>query len=203
MKNKTFTILCAGLLAMSILMSGCGNKEAEQPASETEETQGDPMEAAEAEDTGLEQLPETETPTPPLEDDMQKWIGVPTGDLYEGDLTNTTGKGIKVFQIKLDSAEEFGKNLLEDGDVFENDETRSLYFEKPEEAAWVENPSYQVRLTFEDDTMAVLHGFPFGDMENTKICMSEGMAYLVYDSISQNASVNTLSSEEEIANSDE
>ncbi|MBR2766247.1 MAG: hypothetical protein IKE03_09740 [Blautia sp.] len=120
---------------------------------------------------------------------------------YEVDIKNATGKGIKEFVVEIDG-EGKGDNLLEKDDVFAADEERILYF-TPKEAdpskEGYKPPVYDIELTFEDDTKALLHTFPFGDVEKAEIRLEDGVGYLVFESLSLKAEQNTLEHEKNLA----
>ena len=58
-----------------------------------------------------------------------------------------------------------------------------------------EKLEYNVRLTFEDKTEAVLHNFPFEDMTKAEIHMEDEVVYLTYTSSSTKAPVSTKAAE--------
>lgn len=57
---------------------------------------------------------------------------------------------------------------------------------------------YDVELTFADDTKAVLHGFPFEDMEEGELLLDNEIAYVKYTSLSSGQTLETLESEKAI-----
>ena len=101
---KTKQILMAGALALSMvlsggMLSGCSN-------SSTKDTKT----------TEVAKKKEVKT------------IGQKTKDSKSLKFTNSTGKKITVFETKSSTEENFGDNLLEDGDAVKNKEERTLYY---------------------------------------------------------------------------
>ena len=101
---------------------------------------------------------------------------------------NKTGKDIKGISVKKSEETEFAENLLTEGDIYSVDEKRYFCYKFQQEAeATGEDEKlltqgYDVQLTFTDDTMAVLHGFPWEDMKEGAVWFEEDMAYLMYES---------------------
>ncbi len=54
---------------------------------------------------------------------------------------------------------------------------------------------YDVQLTFEDDSTAELHAFPFGDIEKGDLCYADDVAYLTYTSIESKEQIDTKEAE--------
>ncbi len=171
MKHQIMKVLCvSALLAFTSLpVMAEENTEAttEQEATEQEETK-----AEEIKTLGKE---ETETDYQPV-------------------IKNSTGKDIKGVEIQVNS-EEFADNLLEEDDVFEDGESRTLYCTPAEYQPGGSIPTYNIRLTFADDTSAVIHTFPFGDADEVEFCLEDDVAYLVFHSLSLNSDQNTLNHE--------
>ena len=106
-------------------------------------------------------------------------------------LKNATGKDIKDIKIKVSGHSEFAdvENLLEKEEIFAADEERILNYlpklkeeteEKKEDTEKKEEPLvFDIQLTFADDTTAVVHTFPFGDIEEGEICMDGELAYQI------------------------
>ena len=104
--------------------------------------------------------------------------------------------------------------MLEDGDVFTDQESRNLYYKVPEQSTEVSEESaedtavesegtqekeleqgYDIQLTFEDDSTAELHAFPFEDIEKGEICYEDDVAYLTYTSVASKEELNTKEAE--------
>lgn len=114
---------------------------------------------------------------------------------YQPVIKNSTGKDIKSVEIQVNS-EEFGENLLEKEDVFKVEEERVLYCTPAEFDPNKGNiPKYNIRLTFADDTSAVIHTFPFGDADEVEFCLEDDVAYLTFHSLSLDSDQNTLNHE--------
>lgn len=126
---------------------------------------------------------------------VKKVLGEKTEDALKARLTNGTGKDIREFQIKEDSAEEFSENLLSEDEVLAQGEVGVLYY-TPEETA-TEETVYVLRLTFEDDTTAELHAFSFAEIKKARIRLEEDIAYLVYKDGEEK--ISTLEAEQELA----
>lgn len=108
----------------------------------------------------------------------------------------------------------YPENMLEEGDVFADQESRNLYYKAleknenedvTEEFETTENDGtddekvleqgYDVQLTFEDDSTAELHAFPFGDIEKGDLCYADDVAYLTYTSIESKEQIDTKEAE--------
>lgn len=180
-------ILTALLLCGAVTVSGCA-----LPGKKAEKAAVTPAVTVTVAPTPTETPAPTATPTPvPL-----KTIGEKTEDAYEVQLTNTTGKVIKGFAVKSNVEEAFPESLLKEEDPFADGEERMLYY-KPEETEQeqTEKKTYEVQLTFEDDTISILHDFPFTDMKEGEICEEEEIVYLKYESVSTKAPINTKAAE--------
>ena len=150
---------------------------AEAAEEETTETAVDTAEGASAED--LKALGEKATDAD-----------------YQPVVKNATGKEIKSVEIQVNE-EEFGENLLAEGDIMAVDEERIFYCTPapydPETDATP--PKYNIRLTFSDDTDSVIHTFPFGDAEKVDFCLDGSVAYLKFLSLSLNEEQDTMRNE--------
>ena len=138
-----------------------------------------------------------------------KTIGekVESEDVFSVKLTNKTGKNIVGMAVKGSTDEEYPENMLEEEDVFVQDEERILYFDPSAviEANEAENnvdenrpllkPIYNVQVTFDDETVQELHSFPFGDVEEADLCQGEEVLYITYISVSEGTEINTEEAE--------
>ena len=109
---KTKQILMTGALALSMVLSGgmltgCSN-------SSTKDTKT----------TEVAKKKEVKT------------LGQKTKDSKSLKFTNSTGKKITVFETKSSTEENFGDNLLEDGDAVKNKEERTLYYTSKKTISW-------------------------------------------------------------------
>lgn len=115
---------------------------------------------------------------------------------YQPIVKNAAGKEIKSVEIQIND-EDFGENLLAEGDTMAVDEARVLYCTpapyNPETDT--EPPKYNIRLTFSDDTSSVIHTFPFGDAETVDFCLDGSVAYLKFHSLFLDEDQDTLRNE--------
>lgn len=130
---KTKQILMAGALALSMvlsggMLSGCSN-------SSTKDTKT----------TEVAKKKEVKT------------IGQKTKDSKSLKITNSTGKKITVFETKSSTEENFGDNLLENGDAVKNKEQRTLYYDVKE------NDKLDVKIGLQDQDKT----FVFKDVDTT------------------------------------
>ena len=122
-------------------------------------------------------------------------------------LTNSTGKNITGLAVKGAKEAAYPENMLEEGDVFGQDEERVLYYDSAAvlEAVEAENegdeirplvrPIYNIQVTFDDETVQELHSFPFGDAEEAVLCQGEEVLYITYVSLSAGTEFNTEEAE--------
>lgn len=181
-------IMTALLVCAAVTASGCAlpGKEAEKESVTAAPTAANTPTAV---PTATPVPTATATPVP------LKTIGEKQESAYEVQLKNMTGKAVRGFTIKTYEEEEFPESMLKE-DVFEDGEERVLYY-KPEETAQ-EQPgeiTYEVQLTFADDTTKILHTFPFTDMKQGEICAEGDVIYLKYNSVSTKAPVSTKAAE--------
>ena len=204
MKKKIVTALMTAALGTSLLFS-----QATMAADNTAKTE----DTAEADSTDAAKEEELKTIGEKPEEDKEGVLSVK--------LKNLTGKVITGVAVKNEKDEKYPDNFLKDEDKFETDEERVLWFdpnakdeEKDAEAkdteetkeedskdaeAEKEVPKYNIQLTFEDETTAEIHTFPFGDTEEAELHLEGEVAYLVFDSASQKKSFNTLETEQALA----
>lgn len=103
---KTKQILMAGVLALSMVLSGGMLTGCSTSSTGTKDTKT----------TEVAKKKEVKT------------IGQKTKDSKSLKMTNNTGKKITVFETKSSSEESFSDNLLNDGDAVKNKEERTLYY---------------------------------------------------------------------------
>lgn len=186
MKKKILTALFAGILGSAVIVSGSVCTF----AAETDVAEESAEDTAEPKTIGAKEKEE---------------------GAFSVKLKNATGKDIKDIKIKVSGHSEFAdaENLLEKDEVFTAEEERILNYlpelkeeteEQKEDTKETEEPLvFDIQLTFADDTTAVVHTFPFGDIEEGEICMDGELAYLVFESVSLKKEVNTLETETTIA----
>ena len=185
MKRKVLVTLCLCMIGLAGTVRGCGSKKEETPVVEEEKKE------------------------PEL-----KAIGQEDKEAFKVEVKNATGKNIKGVAIKLTDEDAYPENMLEEGDVFADQESRNLYYKAleknenedvTEESETTENDGtedekvleqgYDVQLTFEDDSTAELHAFPFGDIEKGELCYADDVAYLTYTSIESKEQIDTKEAE--------
>lgn len=186
MKKKILTALFAGIFGSTVIVSGSVCTF----AAETDVAEESTEDTAEPKTIGAKEKEE---------------------GAFSVKLKNATGKDIKDIKIKVSGHSEFAdtENLLEKDEVFTAEEERILNYlpkvkeeteEKKEDTKEKEEPLvFDIQLTFADDTTAVVHTFPFGDIEEGEICMDGELAYLVFESVNLKKEVNTLETETTIA----
>ena len=106
-------------------------------------------------------------------------------------LTNSTGKDIEGISYRLAGTKKYGENLLAEGALLANGETKLLVVSLETE----EEAEYDVRLAFADNKSSQLHAFPFFDAEKAEILLEDGVAYLKYESLASKEAVDTLEAE--------
>ena len=155
-----------------------------------------------------------ETPVVEEKEPELKTIGKEDKEAFKVEIKNATGKTIKGIAIKQTDEESYPENMLEDGDVFTDQDSRNLYYKAPEDttketeentedmAAESEKAQekeleqgYDIQLTFEDDSTEELHAFPFEDIEKGEICYEDDVAYLTYTSVASKEELNTKEAE--------
>ena len=185
MKRKVLVTICLCMIGLAGTVTGCGSKKEETPVVEEEKKE------------------------PEL-----KAIGQEDKEAFKVEVKNATGKNIKGVAIKLTDEDAYPENMLEEGDVFADQESRNLYYKAleknenedvTEESETTENDGtddekvleqgYDVQLTFEDDSTAELHAFPFGDIEKGDLCYADDVAYLTYTSIESKEQIDTKEAE--------
>lgn len=185
MKRKLVAVLFMGTLAASVMMAGCGKEKKEEKV-------------AVASPTATPTPTQTPSPIPTATPVPVKTMGEKVQGAYEILLKNQTGKQVRGIFIKTEEETEYNVNLLMQNDPFKVDEERILFYKaagKENADSQVEKQTYSVQLVFEDETKAVLHDFPFGDMTKAEIHMEDTVAYLTYVSAKTNAPVSTKAME--------
>ncbi|MCR4794038.1 MAG: hypothetical protein K5898_02500 [Ruminococcus sp.] len=124
-------------------------------------------------------------------------------DVFTLDLENKTGKDIVSITIKAETEEKYPENMLEEKDTFAKDEKRKLYYvpKKVSDVVYgksdkIANLQYSVKLVFADKTEAILHQFPFDDLDLAEIHLEDGVAFIKYTSKLTKEKVDTKGAEE-------
>ena len=99
MKRKVLVTLCLCMIGLAGTVTGCGSKKEETPVVEEEKKE------------------------PEL-----KAIGQEDKEAFKVEVKNATGKNIKGVAIKLTDEDAYPENMLEEGDVFADQESRNLYY---------------------------------------------------------------------------
>lgn len=164
---KTKQILIAGVLALSMVLSGgmltgCSN------SSNTKDTKT-------SEVTKKKEV---------------KTLGKKTKDSKSLKFTNITGKKITVFETKSSSEESFGDNLLDDGDAVKNKEERTLYYDVKE------NDKLDVKIGLQDqDKTFVFKDVDTEDTKKVDVSLKEDKVNL--DVTKKDGSTATLTPSED------
>lgn len=121
---------------------------------------------------------------------------------------NASGQNITWVSVIDDMTDLPIEGYLAAGETFADGEKRMLYYDfKPAEdeakrrteaageGAEEVRPAYQLRINTEDGTRYDLHDFAFADMEECRIEMEDGVAYLVYTSKESGETVSTKDAE--------
>lgn len=166
MKKKLILLLCVCVFGSMSTITGCSEKK-EAKKEETEQKK-----------------------------ELKK-IGEEKGSDYKIELKNSTGKKITGISVKLIETTEYPENMLKNGEIYEVGESRELYYTVPESNVGGEKEltsGYDIQLTFEDNSTAELHSFPFEDIKKGEICFDE-VAYVKYTSVSSKDKVETKEAE--------
>ena len=170
---KTKQILMTGALALSMVLSGgmltgCSN------SSNTKDTKT----------TEVAKKKEVKT------------IGQKTKDSKSLKFTNSTGKKITVFETKSSTEENFGDNLLEDGDAVKNKEERTLYYDVKE------NDKLDVKIGLQDqDKTFVFKDIDTTDTKKVDVSLKEDKVNL--DVTKKDGSTATLTPSEDSAKTED
>lgn len=179
MKKKVLLFACLAAFGLSMAVTGCSKEEPAEKKTEVQEEK---------------------------KEEKLEVIGVEKDSEFQVKLTNSTTKNVTGVSVKSSDDAEYPANMLKGSDVFKDKESRLLCYtapkatETPADAKATDKvlePAYDIQLTFEDGTTAVLHSFPFGDIEEGEICM-EDVAYLKYTSVASKEKVDTKGAEQAV-----
>ncbi|GEM_PF-1049708 len=209
MKDMKRFLALALSAAMTLGMTACGDTEktdsksadSSKPAASSAAEESAPESTAEPESAApTESKAESKAEEKPAaEEENLKYIGEKDGEksTYSVKLTNGTEKDIVSFAIRYGD-DEFGENLLPDGENFVADESRMLNYSHVVSGEVMTLGDFEVEITFDDDKSFVLHGFPLTDMISGEIRLMDDYAFLVYTNrIGDNK--NTMESEAKAA----
>ena len=125
-----------------------------------------------------------------------KTIGQKTKDSKSLKITNSTGKKITVFETKSNTEENFGDNLLENGDAVKNKEQRTLYYEVKE------NDKLDVKIGLQDqDKTFVFKDVDPADTKKVDVSLKEDKVNL--DVTKKDGSTATLTPSEDSAKTED
>lgn len=120
-------------------------------------------------------------------------------------LTNETGADIKSFVVRSDGSDDSKENLLAEGDVFAQGETRRFFYDVTASRTDAEDPEakatpveYRIVLRQNDGTKLVLHQFPMEDAKEATIKLEDKLGYIDYVSRTQEGTISTLDTEKAI-----
>lgn len=138
--------------------------------------------------------------------DVVKSIGTATNDLnaYKVKVQNKTGKKITSVKISNSISNDYGDNLLDSDDAFNNNEVRYMYYDATDAVNTAQEKGkkessikYYVKLTLERGSTYVISDFPFKKMKGTaKIYFDskKDVCYLIYTT-KAGKKINTKSKE--------
>lgn len=166
---KTKQILTAGAIALSMILTGCSSSSTETKDTKTAE---------------IAKKKEVKT------------LGQKVKDSKSLKITNSTGKKITVFETKSSTEENFGDNLLENGDAVKNKEERTLYYTVKE------NDKLDVKVGLEDqDKTFVFKNVDTTDTKKVDVSLKDDKVNL--DVTKKDGSTATLTPSEDSAKTEE
>lgn len=150
---------------------------------------------------------------------QNKEKSTPVGEKTDGciafRLKNTVSKKITGLAIKNSKETEFPENMMEAGDVFDLDEKRKVYFQEASDGTDLEAASddakqteadekdlaatYDLHITFEDESTADVHGVALKDLGTIVIREKDGIVYGTYKQKSTKEKVSTYDTEKALA----
>ena len=121
----------------------------------------------------------------------------PTGQDYGFVISNETGKAIEGIALRTNYGE-FGDNLLTEDEKID-DKEKVQFFCAPGEMVNYVPAVYDLQLTFDDKSEAVLHTLPLGDADEVSVLTEKDITYIRFTSKSLNYETDTLRRETEIS----
>ena len=137
-----------------------------------------------------------------------KTVGEETEDAISFKLKNATTKKITGLAIKTTEDAEFPENMMAADDSFALKEKKTVFFTKAdtadaaqstETAAEDQAPTYDLHLTFEDQTTADVHGVALEDLVTLVIREKNGIVYGTYQKQSDKEKASTYDTEKALA----
>jgi hypothetical protein len=176
MKKKSMRVIFAlcMMLVLSLCITGCGDDKTKQAMSKSH--------------------------------DVVKSIGTATNDLnaYKAKVQNKTGKKITSVKISNSISNDYGDNLLDSSDTFNNNEVRYMYYDATDAVNTAQEKGkkessikYYVKLTLDSGSTYVISDFPFTKLKGTaKIYFDskKDVCYLTYTT-KAGKKINTKSKE--------
>ena len=177
-------------------LTGCGKKKDDVTDTAT---------ATDAQET-TEAVTEA-TLTDADEEEKLKTIGEEADNGYSVILTNLTGQDIVSVRVYDSVSDEYSDNHLLEEDVYASLEQRILFYEDKTEENYdgaddekVISVGYDIEITLADESMYVLHGFPFGAIEEGSIYVEDDVAFVEYDDYSTKDAELAIKEAENAAN---
>lgn len=177
-------------------LTGCGKKKDDVTDTAT---------ATDAQET-TEAVTEA-TLTDADEEEKLKTIGEEADNGYSVILTNLTGQDIVSVRVYDSVSDEYSDNLLLEEDVYASLEQRILFYEDKTEENYdgaddekVISVGYDIEITLADESVYVLHGFPFGAIEEGSIYVEDDVAFVEYDDYSTKDAELAIKEAENAAN---
>ena len=142
----------------------------------------------------------TPTPTPDPDKDL-KVLGTESDaeTTFKVRLENGTGQNIIRLAVRVRSDGRDTAEYMSEEEPFQEDEKVVLYYDASEAIAEAKRdgdiPEYQIRFTTADGEYYVIHDFPFGEIEEAKLVLGSGFAYITYVKMPENEEVSTEEAE--------
>ncbi len=187
--KKNVKKLVAMLLAMAMALGlGCAAFADGETDGETD-GEADAAAVDEEEDQVFELTEEELAALPRIGEETEECAKLVLFNDAEGDIMSVN--------IRAAGQTEWSLNLLEDGELFEQEALAVLCFEPAEDTL------YDIQFVFSNYTGSAVHDVDFADVENARLCRQEnGLTYLVYTSVESGEKVDTAEAEQARAEAD-
>lgn len=193
---KRNILFCTISVVLLCVLTGCGKKKDAVTATAT---------ATDAQET-TEAVTEA-TLTDAVEEEKLKTIGEEAENGYSVILTNLTGQDIVSVRVYDSVSDEYSDNLLLEEDAYASMEQRILFYDDKTEENYdgaddekLISVGYDIEITLADDSVYVLHGFPFGTIEEGSIYVEDDVAFVEYDDYSTKDAELAIKEAENAAN---